>query len=237
MRATAIEPSDIQVAPQETGGSSATRVGSPPESATFFSSLIVVKPSHSPSGEKNAASPPSVPGIGSASPPARRFRTKPRKPFSPPVRNDDRDVRLEAEPELERHLAAEDGSHRLARGCVSAASDESEAGEDEERSGEEARESPEKRSAKPSGRSRPRDRPAPGPRSPPPGSPRSPAARRRCREGAAPGPSADSAGAGRRGAATCSPRAPTSPALPSGRPPSCRRSSGPLNALCPVRHS
>src|SRR5512138_958220 len=74
-------PSAPHAAPAVTGGTWEIRIGAPPASGTFFNSVVVKKPSHSPSGEKNGANPPSVPAIGSAADAssARRYnRTTPR---------------------------------------------------------------------------------------------------------------------------------------------------------------
>jgi hypothetical protein len=43
---------------------SASETGSPPLRSTFFSLRSAKNPTHWPSGEKNGAKPPSVPGIG-----------------------------------------------------------------------------------------------------------------------------------------------------------------------------
>ena len=67
-RAKKIVSSSPQLAPQpRPGGTSEIVAAGPPPAGTFFSVLRAQKPTHAPSGEKNGASPPSVPGIDVAS--------------------------------------------------------------------------------------------------------------------------------------------------------------------------
>ena len=61
---------------------SATSTGVPPATATLYSLAPAKKPSHRPSGEKNGASPPSVPGSSRASR-SPRSRTASRVTVSP----------------------------------------------------------------------------------------------------------------------------------------------------------